>query len=198
MQKNLDLFGPGSNPERRIVRDYGEISKRVGACRELGLTITLLAGTFDLFHEGHARYLELAKEYGNILIIGVDDDQKVRRRKGEGRPAVTVEDRMEILCHCRHVDIVFLKRDDDPKWHLIKTVRPDVLIATQETYNDEELRALKEFCGEVRVLPPQAAKSTTALIRLIVTRGGLAKIEHEFDAVVAHLKEVFRNLRGGE
>src|SRR3989344_6767095 len=93
-----DIFGPGSNIERRIISDYEEIGRRVIACRHLDLQIVLLSGTFDLYHEGHARYLERAKEHGDILIAGVDDDAKVQRRKNR-LPANSAEDRMEILCH---------------------------------------------------------------------------------------------------
>lgn len=162
-----DIWGPGSNVEKRIVRDYEEITRRVEAAKTLGLRVVLTAGTFDLFHEGHSRYLEKAKQHGDLLIVGVDGDAKVKKLKGKNRPIISEAERMEILCHCRHVDLVFLKGVDDPKWHLTKAVRPDILIAVQKTYNDEQLAALKEFCGDVVVLEPQGTTSTTARIRLV-------------------------------
>jgi len=60
-----------------------------------------------------------------------------------------------------------LKNHDDPKWHLIKTVRPDVLIATEDTYTNEQIKELEEFCGKVLILERQATTSTSAKIRLL-------------------------------
>src|SRR6266404_853491 len=70
-----------------------------------------------------------------------------------------------MLTHVRHVDVVTLKPAGSKKWELIKLIRPDVLIATQETYTPEQIKALAEYCGEVIVLEPQATTSTTAKLR---------------------------------
>ncbi len=168
MQKAQHIFGSGSNVQERIVKDYSELKERVSALKRLGLTIGLTSGTFDLYHEGHGRYLEKAKQECDFLIVGIDADEKVRERKGKNRPIVLENERMEILCHCRHVDLVFLKKLGDPKWELIKTVRPNVLVATADTYKPEQIEALKEYCGTVNVLEPQAATSTTSRIRLML------------------------------
>jgi rfaE bifunctional protein nucleotidyltransferase chain/domain len=163
-----DIFGPGSNVQGRIRKDYKEIRVIVEHCRGLGLKIVLTSGTFDLFHVGHSRYLEQAKQHGDVLVVGTDSDAKVRKSKGPNRPIVAEEERMEILCHCRHVDVVFLKGADDLRWQLIKTVQPDVLIATKATYKEAELLELRQYCGEIVVLEPQATTSTTAKVRRIM------------------------------
>lgn len=190
-QKIHDVFGPGSNTVERIVRDYQTIEARVQSARGLGMKIVLTSGTFDIFHEGHARYLEQARSRGDLLIVGVDSDEKVRRRKGENRPVVGEDERMEILCHSRHVDLVFLKGADDLRWQLIRTVHPDVLIATRETYMEDDLVALKEICGEVVVLEPQAATSTTARIRKLVI-GAVAQMRVKLAEVMEFLEELER------
>ena len=105
MQKLHDLFGPGSNPKERIVQDYERLAEIIEGCKRLSMRTVLTSGTFDLFHEGHARYLEQARSRGDLLVVGVDNDEKVNQRKGPKRPLVTDSMRMEILCHCRHVDI---------------------------------------------------------------------------------------------
>lgn len=64
-----------------------------------------------------------------------------------------------------------------PKWHLIKTVRPDVLIAIKDNYSDEELEKLEKYCGEVAVLPRQAKTSTSDKIRQITINSRLRKVE---------------------
>lgn len=161
-----------SNPEHRIVKDDEELIKKVEAIRTFGHKIVLTMGAFDLAHIGHFRYLEVAKEHGDFLIVGVDSDEKIRKRKGPNRPVVEESERMEILCHIRPVDLVVLKDESWPKWHLIKEIKPDVLIATEDNYTKEEIAEIQEkYCGEVIVLERQAVTSTTAKVRKIMVDG---------------------------
>lgn len=134
-------------------------------------SIVLTQGTFDLIHIGHARYIREAKRHGNILIIGVDDDEKARERKGENRPVVPLVERMEMLTHLRYVDAVVTKKASHPKWYLIKLIHPDTLIAVEGTYTDEQVGELSEFCGQVVVLPRQAKTSTSSKVRTLVLDG---------------------------
>lgn len=180
----------------RTIANYDKIGDIAESCKRLGMRVGLTMGTFDIYHEGHARYLAEGRSRCDVLIVGVDNDVKVKHRKGQRRPLVSETERMEILCHCRHVDIVFLKKLGDPKWQLIKTVRPDILIATQGTYDEVQLLALKEFCGEVVVLPPQSAASTTARIRRFLIETA-EDIEAKVDATFADLKHFFEDLKGG-
>lgn len=165
---NHDIFGPGSNFKGRVLYDYDLLREKIDSCRTLGLKIVLASGTYDLFHVGHSRYLEVAKQCGDVLIVGVDSDEKVKQKKGPHRPIVDQKERMEILCHSRHVDLVFLKELKDPKWHLVKTVKPDVLIVTKRFYGEGDLDDIKEYCGEIKLLESQATTSTTARIRCIL------------------------------
>jgi D-beta-D-heptose 7-phosphate kinase/D-beta-D-heptose 1-phosphate adenosyltransferase len=158
-------FGRESNFNKRYISDFNKLKDTVKHLKGLGLKVVLTQGTYDMVHIGHARYFEEAKKHGDILVIGVDSDEKVRSRKGPERPVVPQEERLEMVAHMRSVDIVVLKEYKHPKWHLIKTVMPDVLIATKETYNNKQLKELKKFCGQVMVLDPQATTSTSAKIR---------------------------------
>lgn len=162
------IFSSGEAPEARIILDYNDLVEIINHCRGLGQKIVLTMGTFDLFHVGHAKYLAEASRHGDVLIVGVDSDDKVKQRKGPNRPIVPEAERMEILCHQRAVGIVTIKPDTPEKWELIKLIHPDVLIATAETYTPEELDQLRgDCCGEVVVLKPMAETSTTARIRLM-------------------------------
>ncbi|MCE9585837.1 adenylyltransferase/cytidyltransferase family protein [Candidatus Uhrbacteria bacterium] len=145
--------------------DHDDLKTVVASLKALGAKIVLTQGSYDLVHIGHARYLEAAKKTGDILIVGIDNDKKIQERKGPERPIVPEDERLEMVLHLRPVDFVILKRHDDPKWHLIKTIQPDVLIATEDTYTDEEIAALKEHCKEVIVLDRMATTSTSAKIR---------------------------------
>lgn len=151
----------------KIVSDIKKLQKIISHCRALGLKIVLTQGTWDLLHIGHARYFREAKKHGNLLVVGVDSDEKVRARKGPDRPVVPQSERMEMVAHVKYADLVVLKNLSDPKWFLIKSIRPDVLIATRDTYTSAEIKALKKFCGEVKVLKPQATTTTSAKIRLL-------------------------------
>src|SRR5262245_24235292 len=140
----------------RKINDHGRLKTVVDSLRSLGAKIVLTAGSYDLVHIGHARYLEAAKKKGDVLIVGVDEDKKIRARKGPDRPIVPEEERMEMVLQLRPVDIVVLKRLKERKWNLIKLVRPDVLVATEDTYTRAEIKRLKKICGEVVVLKRMA------------------------------------------
>lgn len=155
------------NSEGRVISDYKKIKTLIDHCKGLGLKIVLTQGTFDMIHVGHGRYLMDAKNHGDLLVVGVDSDKKVKHRKGPERPVVPQEERLEMLTHLRYVDIVFLKELKDPKWSLIKAINPDILIATKETYHKAQLSELKKYCGKVVVLEPRATTSTSAKIRLL-------------------------------
>lgn len=159
------VLGYGSNPEARYIQDHKVLKSYVDALKTLGMKIVLTSGTFDLIHVGHARYLEKAKSYGDVLIVGVDSDKKVKLRKGPTRPIVPEGERVQMLAFLRSVDLITLKNPADTKWSLIKLVRPDSLVVTDETYDEVQLNRLKQFCGEVIVLVPQSTTSTSAQIR---------------------------------
>jgi len=83
MAINAGIFGDSTSFEHRYISDHDKLSELVGYWKKLGLRIVLTSGTFDLFHIGHAQYLEKAKALGDVLIVGVDSDEKVRKRKGQ-------------------------------------------------------------------------------------------------------------------
>lgn len=163
----VGIFGAGSNFGSRWIKDDEKLRKLVENLKGIGLKIVLTSGTYDMVHIGHARYFEEAKKFGHILIVGVDSDEKVRARKGPERPVVPQEERLEMVTHLRTVDLVYLKHSNVPRWHLIKIVRPDVLIVTKETYSKQEIKELRTYCAQVVVLEPQATTSTSAKIRLL-------------------------------
>lgn len=176
------IFSNNSNFSERFIADYDRLKEYVDSIKTLNLKIVLTSGSFDLTHIGHARYLEKAKSYGDLLIVGVDSDEKVSRRKGPERPIVPENERTEMLSHLRSADIITLKYPDEPKWGLIKLIRPDTLVVTEETYNEETLQELTKICGQVVCLEPQAETSTSAKIR---------KLEIDFTSrVIKPIEEV--------
>jgi D-beta-D-heptose 7-phosphate kinase/D-beta-D-heptose 1-phosphate adenosyltransferase len=152
----------------RVVKDYARVESLITAIKSRGDKVVLTSGSFDLLHQGHSMYLEAARQLGDFLVVGVDSDEKIRRRKGVTRPAVPEDERLRMVTHQRGVGLVALKNADDDHWALIRAVRPDVLVATEETYSPEEISELESHCcGRVEVLRRMATISTSARLRLV-------------------------------
>lgn len=166
------IFGQLSCKEKRIIGSLEEMEKLVASLRVLGLKIVLTNGTYDMAHVGHFRYLEEARKHGDLLIVGIDSDEKTRdRKKNDYRPVVPEDERAEVLCHSRAVDVVIIKQLGWQKHILMKTVRPDVLICVEETYPAGIPNEISESCGKVVILPRQAETSTSAKIRRLLIGG---------------------------
>jgi D-glycero-beta-D-manno-heptose 1-phosphate adenylyltransferase len=162
------LFADASNFEQRFVESYDQVETIVGALKTLGLRVVLTSGSFDIIHEGHSMYLEAARRFGDFLIVGLDSDDKIRSRKGPDRPAVPQMERLRMVTHQRGVGLVTLKHAYHARWQLIKTVSPDVLVATEDTYTEAQIAELEErYCTRVEVLERMATVSTSARLRRI-------------------------------
>lgn len=175
-----------------------ELKLLITQLRSKKAKIVLTQGTFDLIHIGHARYLREAKNHGDFLIVGVDDDAKARGRKGENRPVVPLVERTEMLMHLKYVDKVITKASDDQKWFLIKFIRPDTLIAVDGTYTEAELSDLTKICGRVVVLPRQAETSTSSKVRTLVLDGAETITRILIERTPKLIKEVYDSVKNGE
>lgn len=92
-----------------------------------GKKVVFTNGCFDIIHSGHIYYLTEAKKLGDILVIGLNTDNSVRRLKGENRPINNQNDRAAVLSALRPVDFVCYFDEDTPL-ELIKIINPDVLV----------------------------------------------------------------------
>lgn len=181
--------------KNKIFFDINKISKTVNNFRKKGNKIVLTQGSFDMIHVGHARYCAQAKKHGDILIVAVDSDEKVKKRKGKNRPIVPQNERLEILTYLKSVEMVFLKELDLKKWELIKAIKPDVLVATKETYSQKQIDDLHKFCGKVIVLDPMATTSTSAKLRLVQI-GAAKKIQSTLtNKLINTIEEVLGELK---
>src|SRR5919206_1620075 len=133
------IFSDAPNFDERLKGSLDSLAEFVEHLKGLGQRIVLTSGSFDLIHLGHVKYLARAKELGDVLVVGVDSDAKIRRRKGDDRPLVPQDERLEMLAHQRPVDLLYLKEDDGERWDLIKAVEPDVLVLTADhSYSDDD------------------------------------------------------------
>ena len=122
-------------------------------------------GCFDILHAGHIAYLEEAKSLGDRLVVAVNDDDSVRRLKGESRPINGLDDRMLVLAGLAAVDYVVPFHEDTPA-ELINSVLPDVLVKGGD-YKPEEIaggKAVLANGGEVRVLSFRDGHSTSRIV----------------------------------
>lgn len=92
-----------------------------------GKKIVFTNGVFDVLHRGHVEYLAKSKEFGDVLVVGINSDSSVKRLKGNGRPLNSEEDRVVVLDSLRYVDYTIVFEEDTP-YELIRTIRPDVLV----------------------------------------------------------------------
>ncbi len=166
MAASTGILSPNVNFSERLIPSLEEMTRTVNHLKGLGFAVVLTSGSFDLIHLGHVKYLEAAKQQGDVLVVGVDSDAKIRRRKGEDRPMVPETERLELLAFQRPVDLIFKKEEDESRWALIKAVAPDVLVLTADhSYEPSELEELGEIVGRIEVLPRQASVTTSERIR---------------------------------
>ncbi len=168
-----EIFSHKTNFDRRFIPNYDDLEKVIVSLKKDGRRVVLTQGVWDLLHEGHARYLEKAKSYGDILVVGVDSDELTKKRKGPNRPIVPQSERVNMLVHLRHVDIVTIREHHHDIGDLIRLIQPDVLITSKSTsdFTDELKKEYDNHCGEIMTLSPQATTSTTARIRDIAIEG---------------------------
>ncbi len=163
-----------ANSHHRFIRDFNTLEKVVSQLKKKGKKIVFTQGVWDLIHEGHAKYLEAAKSYGDILVVGLDSDALTRARKGPNRPIVPEKERIEMLTHLRHVDIVTVRDVHHDIGYLIRLVRPHALVTSSSTADfKDDLKAgtYDEFCKKIITLPPQATTHTSARIRNLTIDG---------------------------
>jgi len=136
-----------------------------------GKKIVFTNGCFDLLHVGHIRYLEMAKALGDILVVGVNSDDSVRRLKGQARPILPEEERAEVLSGLGCVDYVTIFDESTPL-ELITSLQPHVLVKggdwTRENMVGREV--VETLGGEAVVLPFVGRLSTSHLIETILNR----------------------------
>lgn len=160
--------------EERFIPDFEELAEVVQRLKDEGKEIILISGVYDLIHIGHARFLELGKKNGDILIVGIDSDELTRKRKGPSRPLVPEAERIEMLSHLRHVDIITLYKPGQDNFECIEKIQPHKIVISETTKDikPEMLEQIEKYKIEKILLPAQAQVSTTERYRQITMDGG--------------------------
>lgn len=153
-------------------QERAQAVKLVNSWRITGQRIVFTNGCFDLLHPGHVTYLEEARSLGDRLVLGLNDDESVRRLKGESRPILPLEDRGRILAGLEAIDLVVPFEEDTPR-ELILFLEPDVLVKGGD-YQKHEIAGAEEvesWGGKVQVLQFVPGKSTTSIVEKIKGEG---------------------------
>lgn len=190
-----EILVPSAPFEFRFIPDLEELKAVTKSLQQFGYKVVLTQGVYDLIHEGHGRYLELAKAQGDILIVGVDTDELTRKRKGNNRPVVPEDERLRMLTFLRSVDIVTLRTlraveaDID---YLHKELRPDVFIMSHSTkdFPIEKRTEVEQYVGRVEIFEPQAETSTSARIRHLMIDGVVELEERLVQTVQDYVNEM--------
>jgi rfaE bifunctional protein nucleotidyltransferase chain/domain len=134
-----------------------------------GGKIIFTNGCFDLMHWGHISLLEQAKAMGRLLVVAINDDEYIRRVKGEGRPIQSLEERAAAVMAIRHVDYLIPFGDNAGLERIISIVRPHVLVIG-ENWRDKKVvgrEIVEAYGGRVDFVKLVPGYSTTELIRRI-------------------------------
>lgn len=146
------------------IKNWNEISSIVTELKNKGKKIIFTNGCFDLLHIGHVKYLEKSKSFGDILILGLNSDESVKRLKGKKRPINCQDDRAYILASIEVIDYVVIFEDDTP-FDLIKLIQPDILVKGSD-YDGKEVVG-QDVAKELKLIKFIDGKSTTKTIQRI-------------------------------
>ncbi|WP_152184666.1 D-glycero-beta-D-manno-heptose-7-phosphate kinase [Sulfurimonas indica] len=146
------------------IKTFEEIDAIVKRYKANGKKVVFTNGCFDILHVGHVKYLQIAKSFGDILIVGLNSDASVSRLKGPTRPVNVAQDRAYLLAALEAVDFVVPFEEDTP-YELIKMIAPDVLVKGGD-YEGKKVVGT-EFARELKLVDFVDGKSTTKTIEKI-------------------------------
>jgi D-beta-D-heptose 7-phosphate kinase/D-beta-D-heptose 1-phosphate adenosyltransferase len=151
------------------IKSFSEISQIANSLRNTK-KIVFTNGCFDILHSGHIAYLYEAKKLGDILIIGLNSDNSIKRIKGEKRPIVLQEERAFLLSALEMVDYVTIFDEDTP-YELIKIIKPHILVKGGDWPIDNIVGKdiVESYGGKVLNIPLVEGKSTTNIIERILS-----------------------------
>jgi D-beta-D-heptose 7-phosphate kinase/D-beta-D-heptose 1-phosphate adenosyltransferase len=151
-----------------FVADRDALERLAAGYHRDGARVVFTNGCFDILHRGHIAYLNQAKAMGDVLIVGLNSDESVRRLKGPERPINTLEDRAHVLAALSCIDHI-VSFDEDTPVELIEAIRPDVFVKGGDYRPDmlPEAATVEALGGVVHILPYVEDRSTTGIIEHI-------------------------------
>lgn len=142
-----------------------ELKQELERLRGEGRKIVFTNGCFDILHVGHVRYLQAAKDMGDVLVLALNSDASVKSLKGDKRPLITESERAVVVAALASVDYVIIFSETTPL-SLIEYLRPDVLVKGGD-WSEEEVvggEAVARWGGKVAIIPYIVGASTTNIV----------------------------------
>ena len=151
------------------IKSLRALKKLTAKLKRQGKRITFTNGCFDILHYGHAKYLQDAKNSGDILVVGVNSDSSVRKIKGKDRPVVDEKNRLGLLAALESVDYLVLFKEATPL-KVIQAVKPDILVKGADWNKNNIVGSgfVAGYGGKVKTVKLVKGLSTTNLIKKIV------------------------------
>lgn len=152
--------------------DVQTLLKTARTAKQAGKIIVSTSGCFDLIHAGHVQYLQQAKAKGDILIVLLNTDASVRKRKGNGRPIVGECDRAVVAAGLESVDYVCMFAEDTP-CGILEQLQPDIVVKGGDYAGKHipEMDTVRQYGGKVVYVGMTAGCSTTQIVEKIQKRG---------------------------
>jgi D-glycero-beta-D-manno-heptose 1-phosphate adenylyltransferase len=153
---------------REKIIPWDELPKWRNQFRASGKKLVVTNGCFDILHLGHVAYLEKARNLGDGLLVGVNDDEGTRQLKGPGRPKNPEFDRAALLAALESVSMACIFVGAAATEFLLRA-QPDIYVKggdyTLETLNQDERHAVESHGGEIKIIPFIPGKSTTGWLK---------------------------------
>jgi rfaE bifunctional protein nucleotidyltransferase chain/domain len=150
------------------------LSKTIAEWREADVSIVMTSGVFDLVHRGHMDTLSRMRQLGHRLLVAINTDESVRRKKGPLRPINCLADRLYALANLRSVDAVtsFDEPGEQPV-DLVAQIKPDIFVKARAEWSEEAFavfkKAVEAYGGRAELIDSLPGYSTTGLIKKILT-----------------------------
>ncbi len=156
---------------REKIKKLNQLSQIIKKLKAKKKKIVFTNGCFDILHFGHVKYLEQAKQKGDILVVGLNSDSSVKKLKGANRPIFNQPARAEVLSALKSVDYVTIFNDLTPL-KVIKALKPDILVKGGDWKTDRIVgKDFVELCGgEVVTIPFIKGYSTRSTIETILKK----------------------------
>ncbi|MGI4021997.1 MAG: D-glycero-beta-D-manno-heptose 1-phosphate adenylyltransferase [Janthinobacterium lividum] len=166
--------------QNKYVSDARELEELCHFYHQQGKNIVFTNGCFDILHSGHVSYLNQSKNYGDVLIVGLNNDESIKRLKGATRPINELTDRILVLSGLSSIDhiVPFGSVDDDTPSALIRAAKPQYYIkgGDYNMQNLPEANVVAEVGGQVAFIPLVPDHSTTNMIKRINADAKMLKV----------------------
>ncbi len=169
----LNLFLRQNGATESKIFSAAQIETILNTVRGSGKQIVFTNGCFDLLHAGHVKYLQQARQLGDLLVLGLNSDASICRLKGDKRPLLEETERAQILAALDCIDYIVIFTEDTPL-QLLQCVRPDILVKGGDYLPEQVVgkEFVESYGGRVELIQFVEGKSTTNIVDKIIQRYG--------------------------